>query len=253
MRHHLLISAQPGRRDWREFLNIKYIYTYTHAVRSRRAALRCDGHLFKRDAPGQQLDQIPGLDDGIRVECLLRSTNWDAALNQVQGGFDVLAKVRGGTTSQRRKRLRSVRPFQTDVLLLLKLSPPAASTPSGRLLCIWGRGWRSCFPPAGHEGCHLEWTGAPSSHQGQSGGQTRPLWVQAIIWINTSINTNPNIVIPSRCGSRCYVFCSCVLAAGRYHNVHTTNFIFLLSYFWNVLQWSTSIFIKIWGHFKSKI
>lgn len=68
-----------------------------------------------------------------------------------------------------------------------------ASTPSGRLLCIWGRGWQSCFPPADHGGCHLGWIGAPSSHQGQSGGPTRPLWLQTRVQFNTSMNINTAI------------------------------------------------------------
>lgn len=57
-------------------------------------AVRSEGHLFKGDTPGQQLDQVSGLDDGIRIKRFLRGTNWNAALNQVQGGFDMLAPVR---------------------------------------------------------------------------------------------------------------------------------------------------------------
>lgn len=71
---------------------------------------------------------------------------------------------RGGNKQQvtqekeqkRTEMLHSAKQIQTDVLLLLRLSPPVASTPSGRLLCTWGRGWRSCFPPADHGHCPLE-------------------------------------------------------------------------------------------------
>lgn len=60
-------------------------------------------------------------------------------------------------------------------LPLPRPSPQAASTLSDRLLCTWGRGWRSCSPPAGRGGCRPWWTWALSIHREQSGVQIHPL------------------------------------------------------------------------------
>ena len=60
-------------------------------------------------------------------------------------------------------------------LPLPRPSPQAASTLSDRLLCTWGRGWRSCSRPAGHGGCRPWWTRALSIHREQSGVPIRPL------------------------------------------------------------------------------
>lgn len=201
--------------------------------------LRCvvcsDGHLFKRDAPGQQLDQISGLDDGIRVKRFLIGTHWDAALNQVQGGFDVLARWRVGGVGQqvtqekeqkRTEMLHSAKQIQTDVLLLPRLSPPVASTPSGRLLCTWGRGWRSCFPPADHGHCPLEWTGAPSSHQGQSGGRSRPLRVQTTIRFNNTDDPPKQVPWPMMC-ENADSYARLCLGCGTVNKVHAADFYFL--------------------------
>lgn len=63
----------------------------------------------------------------------------------------------------------------SNLLPLLRPFPQVASILSGRLLCIWGRGWRSCSPPADHGGCRLWRTLALSIHQEQSGVQIHPL------------------------------------------------------------------------------
>lgn len=47
-------------------------------------------HLFEGNTPGQQLDEISGTDDGVRVVGFLCGANGHTSLNQVQRGFDVL-------------------------------------------------------------------------------------------------------------------------------------------------------------------
>lgn len=120
-----------------------------------------DAHLFEWDTPGQQLDQISGSHDGVGVKCFLSGANCDASLDQVQRGFDVLRRTIIHVAHDVVLLRSADMPISpncypsVNLLPLLRLSPQAASTLSGRLLCIWGRGWRSCSPPADHGGCRL--------------------------------------------------------------------------------------------------
>lgn len=54
----------------------------------------CDLYLVEGDTPGQQLDEISGSHDGVRVKRFLSGGNRDASLYQVQRGFDVLRRTK---------------------------------------------------------------------------------------------------------------------------------------------------------------
>lgn len=51
---------------------------------------RPDHYLFKWDAPRQQFNEISRSQDGVGVKCFLSGADCNAALYQVQRGFDVL-------------------------------------------------------------------------------------------------------------------------------------------------------------------
>lgn len=58
--------------------------------------VRKDNHLFEWDAPGKQLDEIPGSDDDVWVKGFLGGANSHASFNQVEGGFHILKRNRSG-------------------------------------------------------------------------------------------------------------------------------------------------------------
>lgn len=73
----------------------------------RGGGRRSQSDLVEGNAPGQQLDQISGSQDDVRVEGFLRGRNGHAALDQVQRGFDVLREEeRGGRREKEGERRR---------------------------------------------------------------------------------------------------------------------------------------------------
>lgn len=53
----------------------------------------CFSYLLKRDTPGQQLDEISGSYDGVRVERFPSGADCHATFNQVQRRFYVLGET----------------------------------------------------------------------------------------------------------------------------------------------------------------
>lgn len=51
-------------------------------------------YLLKWNAPRQQLNEVSGFHNGVRIECLLGGADSDTSLDQVQRGFDVLKETR---------------------------------------------------------------------------------------------------------------------------------------------------------------
>lgn len=67
-------------------------------------------NLLERDAPGQQLDEISGSHDGVRVKRFLGGANCDASLDQIQRGFDVLRSYTRGGGDQKQENKSAIQP-----------------------------------------------------------------------------------------------------------------------------------------------
>lgn len=238
-------SSSNIRTAWKREREMRRIFNtiYTHALRIRSAALHCvtcsKGTLLANSLiRSLALMMAYGSNVFLVVHTeMLPSIRSRETLMCWQGErWKKKQQVTQDREQKQTEMLHSARRIQMDVLLLLRLSPPAASIPSGRLLCTWGRGWRSCFPPADHGGCPLDWIGAPSSHQGQSGGQSRPLRVQNTVGFNTSINAKTDIPtqagVPANDVLECQLLC---LLVGEGDTTNLTLQIFI-DIFWIVLN-----------------